>query len=183
MGQLVKKQQEKWQLLLQRITTLRLEYQLQELQDREAERTKNPSGLCMSVLLPPTVSVVKSYYYGNIQVNQQSVVLQSEGEEVTFSGRSYHFEDGAHHEIMTLENEDALALLNFIDTHRKHKIRVEGKGDKPTRNWVYYLNEKEKQALSATYQLGWLMKDIKRIEDIQHTASAQIERYQQKRNK
>ena len=128
-------------------------------------------------------TVVKSYYYGNIQVNQQSVVLQSEGEEVTFSGRSHHFEDGAHHEIMTLENEDALALLNFIDTHQKHKIRVEGKGDKPTRNWVYYLNDKEKQALSATYQLGWLMKDIKRIEDIQRTASAQIERYQHKRNK
>lgn len=128
-------------------------------------------------------TVVKSYYYGNIQVNQQSVVLQSEGEDVTFYGRNHHFQDGAHHEIMTLEDEDALALLNYIDTHRKHRIRVEGKGDTPTHNWVYYLNDKEKQALSATYQLGWLMKDIKRIEDIQRTASAQIERYQQKRNK
>ena len=42
-------------------------------------------------------------------------------------------------------------------------------------------NDKEKQALSDTYLLGWLMKDIKRLEEIQHTSRRQIERYERKR--
>jgi hypothetical protein len=54
---------------------------------------------------------------------------------------------------------------------------VEGIGDKPTRNWVYYLNDKEKEALSDTYQLGFLMKDINQLERMQRTANTQINRY------
>jgi hypothetical protein len=46
---------------------------------------------------------------------------------------------------------------------------------------VYYLNDKEKEALSQTYQLGWLMKDIKRIEQMQQVASRQITYYEQKK--
>jgi hypothetical protein len=45
---------------------------------------------------------------------------------------------------------------------------------------VYYLNEQEKEALSDTYQLGWLMKDINRLEQMQRVATAQIARYEQK---
>jgi hypothetical protein len=70
-----------------------------------------------------------------------------------------------------------LSLLNFISTHHSARIRVEGKGDKAHRNWVYYLNDKEKEALSDTYQLGFLMKDINRLEQMQRVANAQIERY------
>lgn len=125
-------------------------------------------------------TVVKSYYYGNQRVNQQMVNLSANGEESNFVGRNHHFEDGAHHEIMSLDEDNALALLNFISTHHNGRVRVEGKGDKPTRNWVYYLNDQEKEALSDTYQLGWLMKDINRLEQMQRVASAQIARYEQK---
>lgn len=125
-------------------------------------------------------TVVKSYYYGNTQVNQQTISLSAEGENSTFQGRNHHFQDGAHHEIMTLDNDDALALLNFISTHHAARIRIEGQGDKPSRNWVYYLNDKEKQALSDTYQLGFLMKDINQLEQMQRTANAQIKRYNSK---
>ena len=82
---------------------------------------------------------------------------------------------------MTLENEQALALLNFVSAHMQSKIRVDGIGSKPYNNWVYYLNDKEKEALSQTYQLGWLMKDIKRIEQMQQVASRQITYYEQKK--
>jgi hypothetical protein len=123
---------------------------------------------------------VKSYYYGNTQMNQQSVVLSAGGEESVYQGHNHHFQDGAHHEVMTLEDESALSLLNFISAHHDARIRVEGKGDKPTHNWVYYLNEQEKEALSDTYQLGWLMKDINRLEQMQRVATAQIARYEQK---
>jgi hypothetical protein len=76
-----------------------------------------------------------------------------------------------------MDNDIALSLLNFISTHHSARIRVEGKGDKAHRNWVYYLNDKEKEALSDTYQLGFLMKDINRLEQMQRVANAQIERY------
>ena len=122
-------------------------------------------------------TVVKSYYYGTYKVNQQTLRLSANGEETTFSGRNHHFQDGAHHEIMTFDEDNALALLNFINTHQSTKIRVEGIGDKPTRNWVYYLNDKEKEALSDTYQLGFLMKDINQLERMQRTANTQINRY------
>lgn len=122
-------------------------------------------------------TVVKSYYYGTYQVNQQTLRLSANGEETIFSGRNHHFQDGAHHEIMTFDEDNALAVLNFINTHQNSKVRVEGVGDKPTRNWVYYLNEKEKEALSDTYQLGFLMKDINQLERMQRTANAQINRY------
>ena len=125
-------------------------------------------------------TIVKSYYYGETQMNQQSITLSAAGENSTQRGRNHHFQDGAHHEIMTMENEAALALLNFISTHQAERVRVEGNGDKPTRNWVYYLDDKEKEALSATYQLGWLMKDINQLEQMQRVANAQVARYHQK---
>ena len=126
-------------------------------------------------------TIVKSYYFGPNQVSQQTIVLQANGTQQQFSGSNHHFQAEGHHEIMTLENENALSLLNFISTHVQSKIRVEGIGDKPHKNWVYYLNDKEKEALSQTYQLGWLMKDIKRIEQMQKVATAQIMRYEQKK--
>ena len=126
-------------------------------------------------------TIVKSYYYGNSSVDQQRLVLQSDGEQQEFAGSNHHFQTEGHHEIMTLEDEQALALLNFISAHMQSKVRVEGIGNKAYKNWVYYLNDKEKEALSQTYQLGWLMKDIKRIEQMQQVASKQIMRYEQKK--
>jgi hypothetical protein len=124
-------------------------------------------------------TILKSYYYGNRQVNQQKIKLYANGEEVVFVGRNHHFYDVAHHEIMTLAEADALSLLNFVNTHQYSKIRVEGLGDKPTNNWVYYLNDKEKQALSDTYQLGLLMNDISRLEQMQRVTNAQVNRFTQ----
>lgn len=125
-------------------------------------------------------TVVKSYYYGSKQMNQQALTLSADGEESVFRGGNHHFQDGNHYEIMTLNDENSLALLNFISTHSKSRVRIEGVGDKSTNNWVYYLNDKEKEALSETYQLGWLMKDIKRIEQMQNVAQKQIHRYTSK---
>ena len=83
---------------------------------------------------------------------------------------------------MTLENEQALAFLNFVSTHHGHRIAIEGTGQN-NKSWVYYLNAQEKDALSKTYQLGWVMKDINHIEQLQKTANAQIMHYQQKKVK
>ena len=125
-------------------------------------------------------TIVKSYYYGSHQVNQQQVTLSAQGEEVRFSGSNHAFEVEGWHEIMTLEEENALQLLNFISAHHSDRVRVHGAGLKPTHTWVYYLNDKEKEALSATYQLGFLMKDILRLEQMANTARNQIAHYERK---
>ena len=125
-------------------------------------------------------TIVKSYYYGSHQVNQQQVTLSAQGEELRFSGSNHAFEVEGWHEIMTLEDENALQLLNFISAHHSDRVRVHGAGLKPTHTWVYYLNDKEKEALSATYQLGFLMKDIMRLEQMANTARNQIAHYERK---
>lgn len=125
-------------------------------------------------------TIVKSYYYGSHQVNQQHVTLSAQGEELRFSGSNHAFEVEGWHEIMTLEDESALQLLNFISAHYSDRVRVHGAGIKPTHTWVYYLNDKEKEALSATYQLGFLMKDILRLEQMGNTARNQIAHYERK---
>ena len=86
-----------------------------------------------------------------------------------------------YNEVMTMEDESALRLLNFISAHMTSRLRVGGEGEKPTQTWVYYLNDKEKEALSQTYQLGWLMKDIRRLEQMSNTANAQIARFHRKK--
>ena len=125
-------------------------------------------------------TIVKSYYYGSHQVNQQQVTLSAQGEELRFSGSNHAFEVEGWHEIMTLEDENALQLLNFISAHHSDRVRVHGAGLKPNHTWVYYLNDKEKEALSATYQLGFLMKDILRLEQMANAARNQIAHYERK---
>jgi hypothetical protein len=82
---------------------------------------------------------------------------------------------------MTIENDNALALLNFVSSHINDRIRIVGTGVRAQDTWVYYLSDKEKKALSDTYQLGWLMKDIKHFEQIQQIANKQILHYQHKK--
>lgn len=125
-------------------------------------------------------TIVKSYYFGNSPMNQLSLTLSAAGEEVHFSGTNHAFETDGWHEIMTLEDNPALHLLNFISSHMTDRVRVKGEGDAPTRTWVYYLNDQEKTALSQTYELGWLMKDILQAEDIRNKSQRQINRYEQK---
>lgn len=126
------------------------------------------------------MTIVKSYYYGNKPVIQNSVTLLSESEQIVFSGSNHHFTTQGHHEIMTLENDQALSFLNFISTHQESRIRVKGSGTDANSSWIYYLNEKEKNALADTYRLGWLMKDIKQIEEMLDVAKNQILNYEQK---
>lgn len=126
------------------------------------------------------MTIVKSYYYGNKPVIQNSVTLLAESEQIVFSGSNHHFTTQGHHEIMTLENDQALSFLNFISTHQESRIRVKGSGTDANSSWIYYLNEKEKNALADTYRLGWLMKDIKQIEEMLDVAKNQILNYEQK---
>lgn len=125
-------------------------------------------------------TIVKSYYYGSYPVNQQYIILSADGDESQYMGSNHAFEAEGWHEIMSLQDDRALELLNFISGHMAARIRIKGQGEKAHHSWVYYLNDKEKNALSETYQLGWLMKDIRRVEQMQSAANANILRYEKK---
>ena len=126
-------------------------------------------------------TLVKSYYYGGKPIHQVSVALQAGEQEIELQGQNHAFEVEGWHEILTLENEQALEILNFVSSHMSERIRVTAQGEKPASKAVYYLSDNEKQALDRTYQLGLLMRDIDELERQISLASKRIEHFESQR--
>lgn len=125
-------------------------------------------------------TLVKSYYYGAKPVHQTAVALQAGEQQIELRGQNHAFEVEGWHEILTLEDEPALQVLNFISSHLSERIRVTALGEKPNAKAVYYLSDGEKQALDKTYQLGLLMRDINELEQQIRLASKRIEHFENK---
>lgn len=124
-------------------------------------------------------TLLKSYYYGAKPLHQTAVALQAGEQEIELQGRNHAFEVEGWHEILTLEDEQALEVLNFISSHMGERIRVAAKGQNKA-GAVYYLSENEKQALDRTYRLGLLMRDINQLEQQIALASQRIEHFETK---
>lgn len=128
-------------------------------------------------------ALVKSYYYGAKQLNQQAVNMQAAGEEIEIRGKNHAFEVDGWHEILTLEGEQALEVLNFVSAHLTDRIRVTVVGSSGKAGTVvYYLSDSEKQALDKTYQLGILMRDIDELERQIQLALRRIEHFENRNN-
>lgn len=131
-------------------------------------------------------TLVKSYYYGAKQARQQAVRLEvpaKNGEtvpKVELQGDNHAFEVEGWHEILTLTDEPALEVLNFVSSHMSEKIKVSVVGDKPQA--VYYLSDSEKEALDKTYALGIIMRDINHLEQQIRLASKRIEHFENRRH-
>lgn len=125
-------------------------------------------------------TLVKSYYYGAKPVRQESVSLQAGGQEIELRGQNHAFEAEGWHEILTLADEQALEVLNFVSSHMADRIRVTAQGAAAGAKAVYYLSDEEKQGLDATYRLGLLMRDIDRLEQQIKLASKRIEHFEEK---
>lgn len=123
-------------------------------------------------------TLVKSYYYGSKPLHQTSVALQAAEQEIEILGQNHAFEVEGWHEILTLADDQALEVLNFISSHMNDRIRVTALGSGKA---AYYLSDNEKQALDKTYKLGLLMRDIDQLEQQVRLASLQIEHFEQKR--
>ena len=124
-------------------------------------------------------TLLKSYYYGAKPLQQTAVALQAGEQEIELQGRNHAFEVEGWHEILTLEDEQALEVLNFISSHMGERIRVAAKGQNKA-GAVYYLSDNEKQALDRTYRLGLLMRDINQLEQQIALASQRIEHFETK---
>ena len=126
-------------------------------------------------------TLVKSYYYGGRQIHQTAVALNADGQDIEVQGQNHAFEVEGWHEILTLEDEQALEVLNFISSHLNDRVRVTAQGDKPNAKAVYFLSDNEKDALDKTYRLGLLMRDINQLEQQISLASRRIEHFESNR--
>lgn len=120
-------------------------------------------------------TVMKSYYCGKKAINHEAVTFAVGEDYQTFKGSTHAFEGlGGQYEILNLSEEDALSALGFIAAHPKDRIKVTLSGEK---DYVYYLNQKEKDALAETCQLALLMRDVRELEHQVNVANLQIQHY------
>lgn len=132
------------------------------------------------------ITSVRSYYYGARPINHTTLVLSAVGEEgVLFrtSGHLHSFDVEGVHETVTIEGDDALAVLRFIDGYGDGKIRIQLFADSETPKATYYLSDTEKQALRETFALGVQMNDIHLLEQQQRQATLKVDKYTRKYNK
>ncbi len=122
-------------------------------------------------------TILKSYYFGAKPIQHDRLTLTANEMSIEQTGSQHSFEAEGWHEILTLNEESALQILNFISAHKQDRIKVTLSGKS---NYIYYLQANEKEALEQTYLLGILMRDIRRLEESINLANKQIERYQAK---
>ncbi len=122
-------------------------------------------------------TILKSYYYGTQPLHHERLVLTANEMQVEQSGKPHAFQAEGWHEILTLEEEPALQVLNFVSAHKGDRLKVSLQGK---RTYNYYLQQNEKEALEQTYLLGTLMRDIRRLEQNIHIANKQITRWHSK---
>lgn len=115
--------------------------------------------------------VLKSYYFGIKALEQSAVVLSVGDLELKVEGKNHAFQSEGWHEILSLDEEPTFAVLQFIDAHQNDRVKVKlmGKSD-----YTYYLQANEREALSQTYELALVMRDIRQAEVSMKQADYQI---------
>ena len=148
-------------------------------------RDLESSGLGQRIYLQAYVTdnmktVVRSFYYGSRKLEHETVILSAEEVTNTFSGHCHAYDAEGNHEIMTLNDEDAVNLLKFVATYADSEIKVtlSGKG-----KYAYNIMEKDKAALVETLRLQTVMSDIKNLEAQHRQASLQVEKYKKRLEK
>lgn len=125
---------------------------------------------------------LKSTYCGAGAIKYTRVELTSgeetvRSEEVPLDHVANHTfsENNLTWQILSLKDEAALSLLNFISMHQQDRIKVTLPGEK---NYVYYLLDSEKNALCETYHFAVVMRDIERLKKEIRKANYTIEKFQ-----
>lgn len=122
-------------------------------------------------------TTVQSYYFGSRGIGHTAVRLSCDGVFVHKEGSCHSFEAEGIHEITSIQGDDAIELLQFIANNKDKRILVSAEGKQSAK---YYLNDKEKQALTDTYQLAVLMNDIFKLEQAIHVSQLQIQKLQKR---
>ena len=125
-------------------------------------------------------TVVRSFYYGERKLEHETILLSADEVENMFSGHCHSYDAEGNHEIMTLNDEDAVNLLKFVAAYADSPIKVtlSGKG-----KYAYTIKDKDKAALIETLRLQTVMSDIKKLESQHRQASLQAEKYKKRLEK
>ena len=93
-------------------------------------------------------TLVRFYYYGERSLGFEKVVLSADNLEDTFAGDVHAFEAAGWHETLTIEGDEALRCLHFVDAYRDSRVRgaLCGTGSRA----VYGLARSDKDALRET---------------------------------
>ena len=126
-------------------------------------------------------TIVRFYYYGERALGFEKVTLSVDELEDTFTGDVHAFEAEGWHETLTIEGDEALRCLHFVDSYRDERVRVALCGSKSRA--VYYLSANDKSALMETYRLGMVMRDMVEVERRVKMTSLQVEKYQKRLEK
>ena len=127
------------------------------------------------------LTIVRFYYYGDRALGFEKVTLSVAELEDTFTGDVHAFEAGGWHETLTIEGDEVLRCLHFVDSYRDARVRVTLCGSKSRA--VYYLSANDKSALMETYRLGMAMRDMVEVERRIKMTSLQVEKYQKRLEK
>ena len=128
---------------------------------------------------PAYKTVVRSFYYGQ-KLNHKGLTVSADSVSNSFHGNLHAYDAEGQHEILTLTDADAVALLQFVSAYASAKITVKLEGD---RTYSYVLKDKDKAALVETLRLQTLMSDIRQLEAQHKQASLQYEKYARRLDK
>ena len=126
-------------------------------------------------------TIVRFFYYGERALGFEKVALSAEALQDMFTGDVHAFEAEGWHETLTIEGDEALRCLHFVDGYRETRVRVALCGSKSRA--VYYLSANDKSALMETYRLGMAMRDMVEVERRIKMTSLQVEKYQKRLEK
>lgn len=125
-------------------------------------------------------TVVRSFYYGDRKLEHETIILSADEVTNTFSGHCHTYNAEGNHEIMTLNDEDAVNLLKFVAAYADSPIKITLCGKS---KYTYIIKDKEKAALIETLRLQTVMSDIKKLESQYRQASLQVEKYKKRLEK
>ena len=101
--------------------------------------------------------------------------LFAHSDTVVTSDPNYHsFTDGGQRwEVVTFKNEAGKAVASFIAQYTSLPVKVILHGKK---NYVYYLENSDKKAITESYHLWIVKKDVVKLQNEIKKATAKIER-------
>jgi hypothetical protein len=122
--------------------------------------------------------LISNYCGGKIEHTSIEVAVNdlfAHTDTLDISNPAYHsFNDGGSHwETLTLKNELDKGVTGFIALNSGSKIKVTLRGKKST---VYYLADADKKAITETYHLWIVKKDVAKLLKEIKKATTKIER-------
>ena len=124
------------------------------------------------------IAVIQSFCYGEKPIRQQKVRISAGDLYAESTGSNHAFEAEGWHEIMSIQDEEAIRLLQFIAGNADEKLLVTAEGAQKAR---YYLQKNEKKALVETYRLALVMRDIAALERAMHVADLQVQKHERRK--